>query len=362
PQIKVPGIESSGISFTEPLEVRGRPAQLLLPNTKPPYPAVVMLGGGQGQAEFLAAHGIAALTYQERGSLADAQAALAALRARSDIRRDGVGVWALGEAANEAAQLRGAAAIVAMSPVVVPRADARDWRVRRALDAKATPVTNWLRLRARGDQADPARAWRQVAQPVLAIWGTEDDQVPIRASAEALRGALEAAPNKDRTFRWFVTGHAGTAPGLLEETARWLGLHLGAKRARPLVRASLPPTNGRPDPVDVTNASALYSAPIQIAWLLLPALLLGFAARTRVAIAPAIAALACTAAIAGGIAMALHSDGRIATVVGTPWPFALAFAFAGALAAVTIAYVGRRAFVPAVASAVWLALALFWLL
>ena len=64
--VKVPGIESSGISFTEPVKVRGLTGELLLPNTKPPYPSVVMLNGGSKAAEYLAAHGIATLMFPFR--------------------------------------------------------------------------------------------------------------------------------------------------------------------------------------------------------------------------------------------------------------------------------------------------------
>ena len=101
--IKVPGIESSGISFTEPVSVRGAKGELLLPNSKPPYPAVVMLNGRGRQAEFFAAHGIAALTFPFRNSVADARAAVAKLQARRDIRRDGVGLWGYAAGADVAA-------------------------------------------------------------------------------------------------------------------------------------------------------------------------------------------------------------------------------------------------------------------
>src|SRR3954451_4184049 len=272
PAIKVPGIEASGISFTEPLSVNGRPAQLLLPNTKGPYPAVVMLRGAQAQAEFLAAHGIAVLLYRDRGSAADARAAVDVLRHRRDIRPDGIGMWAFGPAAPEAAEVaagnRELAAVVLMSPETLPRADERDWRVRRVAGT-APAVTNWLRTHARTDAAlrtDPADAWRQVTQPVLAIWGTRDDQVPIHASAAALSAALATGPNRDRTFRTFDATHGGVvsyragephfAPGLLEETARWLRLHLGVHRAAPAIHPRRPPAV-HPKPIDVANASTV---------------------------------------------------------------------------------------------------------
>ncbi|HYZ28248.1 MAG TPA: SGNH/GDSL hydrolase family protein, partial [Thermoleophilaceae bacterium] len=71
-EVEVPGIESSGISFTEPVAFESRGAtltgKLLLPDGKPPYPAVVMLpGSGRQEAEALASDGIAALTYDRGG-------------------------------------------------------------------------------------------------------------------------------------------------------------------------------------------------------------------------------------------------------------------------------------------------------
>lgn len=405
-QIKVPGIESSGISFTEPLRFRGLNAQLLLPNTKPPYPAVVMLGGTQTAAEFFAAHGIATLTYRERrGSggaaaraasvdparVADARAAVALLAKRDDVRRRGIGVWAFGTASDRAAQAAAGnprvAAMVAMSPTVMPEAERRDWSARSNVDAPA--VTKWLRLRARTDaelRADPAADWSRVSSPLLAIWGTRDDRMPIRTSAAGLQRALERSGNRDRTFRAFNATHGGAvvyrggapvyAPGLLEETARWLGLHLGEKRAQPVIHTPLPPPNPGPKAADAANASALYTAPVQALWLLAPALMLAFAAaRTRGAaaaarrpratrtplIGAAIAGIACFACIAGGVAIALQARGPITELAGIPWPFALAFAFAAALAVAAGALARRHAWLAVAACAAWLALAVFWL-
>jgi hypothetical protein len=404
-RIKVPGIESSGISFTEPVRVRGLQAQLLLPNTKPPYAAIAMLGGSQAEAEFLAAHGIATLTYRERGSADDARAAVALLAGRDDIRHGGIGLWAFGAASARAAEVaagnRDVAALVAMSPSALPEAEQRDWRARRRADAPA--VTTWLRIRS--DDADPARAWGRVAQPVLAIWGTRDDRLPVRASAEALKRGLAAGANRDRTFRWFGATHGGAvaykdgqpvfAPGLLEETARWLGLRLGEQRAKPVIHDDLPPANPGPKAEDVADASALYSLPVQAIWLLAPALMLVAApirARrvgvhmpprasepgpasaqppvsalppeyTRIPVASLGAGIACAACIVIGIALALRSGGgEVASIAGTPWPFALAFVFAAGLGASAVAALRRSAALAFAGATIWLALALFWLL
>jgi dienelactone hydrolase/lysophospholipase L1-like esterase len=403
PAIKVPGIESSGISFTEPLAVHGRQAQLLLPNTKPPYPAVVMLGATQTAAEFLAAHGIAALRLS--GSAADARAAVELLRRRKEIRPNGIGLWGFGDtsAAEVAAADPHVAAVVALSPAVLSDAEQRDWRARRVSDDPA--ITTWERVRGGGD--DPTAAWRQVKQPVLALWGTRDDQMPIRASAANLKAALTT---RDRTFRWFNAGHGGTvvykdgepvyAPGLLEESARWLGLHLGARRARPVNSTSLPPANPGPAPKDVSKSSALYRPAIQVLWLALPALLLGIAAiqmrRRDGAAAPGAAApdrvdgldradaadraaarssaplrlmavavaacIGCFGLIAYGAVSLLDSPGESVTqFLGMAWPFALALVLAVVLAVCAIAFARRRAWLAAAGALLWVGLALFWL-
>ena len=90
--------------------------------------------------------GIAALVYRERGHAADARAAVALLARRDDIRHSGIGIWAFGAATSRAAAVAGTgdriAALVAMSPAVLPDAELRDWRARRGADAPT--VTAWL--------------------------------------------------------------------------------------------------------------------------------------------------------------------------------------------------------------------------
>jgi uncharacterized protein len=219
-----------------------------------------------------------------------------------------------------------------------------------------------MRLRARTDEhstVDPAAAWRRVRQPVLAIWGTHDDTMPIRASADALKRALAAGSNHDRTFRWFDASHAASAPGLLEETARWLGLRLGEKRTKLVVRDALPPANRGPSAASVANASAVYGPPIQALWFLAPLVLLGVAARrTRRMAAIAIATgIGCAACVAGGIVLVLNADGDSVSA----WPLVLAFVFAAGLLVCSGFAASRRAWLVTIACDVWLALALFWL-
>ena len=373
-RIEVPGIEASGISFTEPLKFNGLTGELLLPNTKPPYPAVVMLNGSTKAAEFLAAHGIATLVMPFRNSFGDALSAAGVLGLRKDIRKNGVAVWGQGVGALAAARSTDrdsrVDAVVAISPSGVTPLSARDWAVRRELDAPAPAVTKWLELR--GDDEDPSTAWRSVKEPVLAIWGTRDDRIPIRASAAAIRDALAAGANKDRTFRWFDASHGGAvtykngepvyAPGMLEEISRWVGLRLGAKRAAAEVKTPLPPANGGPEPV-VAEKSALLSLPLQLLWLLAPVALFGIAlARGTQSVAVLVTGLGALVSIAYGVSRVLGSDGTAPPqVAGTPWPFALAFVLAGACALLSIRVALKRQWLLAAAGGLWTALALFWL-
>lgn len=60
--------------------------------------------------------------------------------------------------------------------------DARNWIMWRSLDGSA--LTDWENLK----------------MPVLAIWGGRDALVPVKASSENIRAALERAGNKDFTI------------------------------------------------------------------------------------------------------------------------------------------------------------------
>jgi branched-subunit amino acid transport protein len=122
----------------------------------------------------------------------------------------------------------------------------------------------------------------------------------------------------------------------------------------------------------------LYAPPVQALWLLIPALMLGLAAlrmhgesahggsapapaSARLPIAALAAGIACIAFIAAGIAIALHADHTVEQLGGTPWPFAIAFACAAALAVIGVIAARRRAWMVVVGSGLWLSLALFWL-
>jgi hypothetical protein len=229
---------------------------------------------------------------------------------------------------------------------------------------------------------DPAASgWQHVRQPVLAIWGARDRLVPIRASAQALAAALARSGNRDRTFRTFAGAPhslAGTR-GYLAAAADWLRSRLAGPRAAPVVRTPLPPANG-PAPVAVEHAGIADRAFLQLAWLLLPAVLLAAAVaraapRRRPLAAMALADVLALAALAGSLAAVVSSGGRgIAGVAGIPLAFLGAGLIAAGAAAVTVG-VGRSVVrarragdpgtgapvVAVAASIAWLALVAHWL-
>jgi hypothetical protein len=286
----------------------------------------------------------------------------------------------------------------------------RDWEVRNGLDAGNAgagtgAVSRYYAVaadfgdaglvdsRAADLRFDPMPAWRRVAQPVLAVWGTNDEVVPVRNSAEALRSALvDGGANRDRTFRTFPgathllgvaseSNRPGSAPGFLELSASWLRQRLGPEGPpAPVVSTPLPPADGEPPTLEVQRASLLERWPVQLAWLLLPALALvalSVRGRRRRA-APtaswwwlaAVAALdvAALGALAVAVVSIVDADGRgVDAVAGVPTVLLVAWLFtlAGLVATGLLARRLRRSRGPGVgvvlASSAWLLLALYWL-
>jgi dienelactone hydrolase len=294
--------------------------ELLLPTGGGRSPAVVMIQGSgpatrepyREQAEYLAQHGIAALIYDKRGAgqstgdpdyhydqlAGDASAAVALLRRNPGVRPDAIGLWGLSEggwvAPMVAAQDPGIKALMVVSSSALPPAAQQDWSVRNALDSAGAGngghvVSTFYRVATDSD-ADPdlgfqpAPVWGKVAQPVLAVWGGEDRIVPVRASAAALDTALASGPNRDRTFRTFPgASHSvgvaaqgnrpGSAPGFKELSVAWLRGHLLGRTAPRVATAPLPPPSGTAV-VRADSAGPLDRWPVQLVWLLLPALAL----------------------------------------------------------------------------------------
>jgi dienelactone hydrolase len=409
--------------------------ELLAPAGGGRHPAVVMIGGSgpttreplREQAEFFAEHGVAALIYDKRGAgdstggsdyrysdlAGDARAAVTTLRARPEVRASAVGVWGFGEGASiapmAAAGNPGVAAVMAVSPSALPPASQQEWAVRRALDvggagAGVDAVSRYYAVASDASgsdlRLDPAVAWRQVEQPVMAVWGSADRLVPIRDSALALRSALaRSGGGGDRVFRTFVGashslgvasegGRAGSAPAFKELAASWMRDQLGRgtmrrPRAEPVVSTPLPPDTG-PPVVAVQRTSVLEKWPVQIAWLVLPALVLLFvglrAWRLRQLSEEdngprwwwlaGVAALDLLAIGALAVAVVSIVDDRgegVAAIAGVPTVILVAWAFtlAGVAATALLARRARSLRAPAsgvvLAGSIWLLLALYWL-
>jgi dienelactone hydrolase len=409
--------------------------EVLAPAGGARHPAVVMIGGSgaatrepyREQAEFLAQHGVAALIYDKRGAgdstgkgsgyrysdlAGDARAAVTMLRARPEVRPTAVGVWGFGEGASIAPMVAAGnpsvAAVMVVSPSVLAPASQQEWAVRRALDvggadAGVAAVSRYYAVASDASspdlRLDPSGSWRRVSQPVLAVWGSADRLVPIHDSALALRSALAASDSgSDREFRTFEgashslgvasqAGRAGSAPGFKELSASWLRGNLrppprGSRAiADSILSTPLPPASG-PRVVAVQDVSLLERWPVQLAWLVLPALLLLLATflgwrRRGSTEGPRWWWLASVAALdllsVGALAVAVTSivaDGGagVSAVAGVPTVLVVAWAFtlAGIVATALLARRARPLRSPSIgvvlAGSLWLLLALFWLI
>jgi hypothetical protein len=229
------------------------------------------------------------------------------------------------------------------------------------------------------------------------VWGSADRLVPIHDSAVALRSALAAGDSgADREFRTFdgashslgvasEGGRAGSAPGFKELSASWLRDHLRPVAQGPsaaysqLVSTPLPPHSGPPVEA-VQRVSALERWPVQLAWLVLPAVLLLLAAfwacRRRDSEGPRwwwLAAVATLDLLAvGALALAVTSivaDGGegVSAIAGVPTVLLVAWGFtlAGIVATALLARGTRVWRSPStgvvLAGSLWLLLTLYWL-
>lgn len=81
----------------------------------------------------------------------------------------------------------------------------------------------WLRWRAQ--DIDISTYWRQVRAPVLALFGSRDEVVPVQLSVSRLKGVMAGAGNRDLTIRIFQAGHAiEHQPGFIPTMLRWARL------------------------------------------------------------------------------------------------------------------------------------------
>lgn len=253
---------------------------LLLPKTEAPVPAVVFIHGAGRQTrepyreagEYFASQGIAALIYDKRGCgqssgayeshepytnlVDDALSAVAFLKERREIAASRIGIWGLSQGAYiSAAAASRSEDIKFILTVGASVCDGmmlyyRDNLFRkyglsdtlRDVAEKAQLGQDSL-LMLRDDSLlssfaprsypPPEEyvhpAWKHVRQPVLAMWGQLDQNVPVGESILGLKNSLAQANNQKWTM--IVLPQASHSLGLSETGAlysKWRGYPPGA--------------------------------------------------------------------------------------------------------------------------------------
>ena len=258
---------------------------LFLPTGPGPHPGIAIVHGAGPDtrenyrliASSLARRGVAALIYDKRGIgestgdfpsatfdnlTDDALAAVGRLRAESSVDPDRVGLagfsqgaWIIARAAVASDEV---AFLVAVSPAGFPPVEAADWLTGSMLAVRgfgertiATSEKLWQMMYSSLDLVDAGviepmpsvpgfwfhaldpyletvGLWEQVHQPVLALWGELDCQVPAHDSLAALRGALVRGPNQTHHLQILPSADHGMA--LAGACEREIGATHGGRR------------------------------------------------------------------------------------------------------------------------------------
>jgi uncharacterized protein len=254
-------------------------ATVFVPREPGRHPAVVFVhGAGRGsrsaladQAAYLARAGIVALVYDKRtvgysfvnrdfDLLAeDALAALRLLRERPEVDPARVGLWGVSEggwvvpiAAARSPDV--AFAVLVSAANVSPQSQAVwafDDHLRR-IEAPEGLRQMMVRALSVGEfnygRYDPLPAMRNMRQPVLALYGTEDRAIPVLQSSRVLAQALQVGGNSAYAVRFFAGADHdlrvgdGFAAGYRETMANWvLGLPASGEPAPSARIAGAPP-------------------------------------------------------------------------------------------------------------------------
>lgn len=252
---------------------------LVVPSVPGPFPAVVMVHGAERgdrntyrvHAHHFAAAGVAALIYDRRGTgesggawhgttfddlAADALAGVSFLRSHDVVDRERVGVRGISQGAWVAPMAAAAsdevAFVVAVSASGVTPAEQELWRIGnqlryRDLSERAirTTLKTWRMLYtvrplvdaglplssstpgfwflSMDPDLDSIDVWRGVQQPVLAIWGELDCQVPAHDSLSLIREALTDSGNG--AARYVILPEADHMMTLVPPCSHELGWH-----------------------------------------------------------------------------------------------------------------------------------------
>jgi dienelactone hydrolase len=228
---------------------------LYTPLSGPPPPAVVFVHGAGSAvrgdryhelARHFARKGVAALIYDKRGCGAstgdwtragmhdlaeDALACVQLLRSRADINPNRVGLWGLSQGASiipiAAGRSPDVAFVIAVGGCLDFEEQMRYFRanlfrrlghpqavldvanktfliqvdVSNRVRAGSLPAPRALRDSCRFEfDLDQAAVWQQVRQPILAIYGEKDRQVPPAENIARLSTAVEQSGNRDFTL------------------------------------------------------------------------------------------------------------------------------------------------------------------
>lgn len=225
---------------------------LLLPKSEAPVPAVVFVHGAGRQTresyrevgEHFASQGIAALIYDKRGTgqsggayeshepyenlVNDALSAIAFLKERREIATSKIGVWGLSQGAYISAAAASRSEDIRF--IIVVGADVADGMMfyyrdnlfrRYGLPDTLRDVAEKLYLVDQDLQRTfqdgfrlssfmprsyppPGKyvhpAWSRVNEPVLAMWGQQDQNVPVGESVAGLKNSLAQASNENCTI------------------------------------------------------------------------------------------------------------------------------------------------------------------
>ena len=308
---------------------------LYLPLSGPPAPAVVFVHGAgpavRGDryhelARHFARKGVAALIYDKRGCGAstgdwtraglhdlaeDALACVRLLRGRADVNPNQVGLWGLSQGASiipiAAGRSPDVAFVIAVGGCLDFEEQMRYFRAnvfRRlghppaALDVAnktfliqvdlgnrvrsgSLPAPRALRDSCRFEfDLDQAAVWRQVRQPILAIYGEKDRHVPLAENIAGLSAAVEQSGNRDFTLIIYpdarhsigktLTGEqnepwAGYVPEYLDDMTDWvLQQASGVKRPEGWPQRGRVAESDQPFPAERYDRLRWYgNAPVQ---------------------------------------------------------------------------------------------------
>ncbi len=254
---------------------------LLLPKREEPFPSVVFVHGAGRQTrepyreagEYFASQGIAALIYDKRGTgqsggayeshepytnlVDDALAAIAFLKERREIAASRIGLWGLSQGAYISAAAASRSEDIKF--IVTVGASVCDGMMHyyrdnlfrryglsdtlRDVAGKTQLIQDSLPHHWRGGSflssfaprsyPPPGEyvhpAWKHIRQPILAMWGQLDQNVPVGESVLGLKNSLAQANNQKWTM--IVLPQASHSLGMSETGAlysKWRGYPPGA--------------------------------------------------------------------------------------------------------------------------------------